>query len=86
MAILSAPLMKRSSTAFLQIVIVLIGIGALALVLWEPHIEGRNAHATVFEIYFKDRAIVKSCGWKLSGGGFLGFDSVDEQGSLNHVG
>ena len=54
MANLKAPLMKRSSTAFLQIVIVLIGIGALALMLWEPHIEGRNAHATVFNIYFKD--------------------------------
>ena len=46
--------MKRSSTIFLQIVIVLIGIGALALMLWEPHLEGRNAHATPFEIYFKD--------------------------------
>jgi len=46
--------MKRSSTIFLQIVIVLIGIGALALMLWEPHIEGRNAHATPFAIYFKD--------------------------------
>jgi hypothetical protein len=46
--------MKRSSTIFLQIVTVLIGIGALALMLWEPHIEGRNAHATLFEIYFKD--------------------------------
>src|SRR5579862_7599546 len=46
--------MKRSSTIFLQIVIVLIGIGALSLMLWEPHIEGRNAHATLFEIYFKD--------------------------------
>jgi len=46
--------MKRSSTIFLQVVIVLIGIGALALMLWEPHIEGRNAHATLFEIYFKD--------------------------------
>ena len=46
--------MKRSSTAFLQIVIVLIGIGALALLLWEPQIEGVNAHATNFEIYFKD--------------------------------
>jgi hypothetical protein len=22
--------------------------------LWEPHIEGRNAHAATFEIYFKD--------------------------------
>src|SRR5215831_5950964 len=41
-------------TIFLQAVIVLIGIGALALMLWEPHIEGRNAHATLFEIYFKD--------------------------------
>ena len=46
--------MKRSSTIFLQVVIVLIGIGALALMLWEPHIEGRNAHATLFQIYFKD--------------------------------
>ena len=41
-------------TIFLQAVIVLIGIGALALMLWEPHLEGRNAHATLFEIYFKD--------------------------------
>ena len=46
--------MKRSATIFLQVVIVLIGIGTLALLLWEPHIEGRNAHATLFEIYFKD--------------------------------
>lgn len=46
--------MKRSSTIFLQTVIVLIGVGALAVMLWEPHIEGRNAHATLFEIYFKD--------------------------------
>jgi hypothetical protein len=33
---------------------VLIGIGALAILLWEPQIEGVNAHATQFEIYFKD--------------------------------
>lgn len=46
--------MKRSSTVFLQVVIVLIGTGVLAFLLWEPHVEGRNAHATVFEIYFKD--------------------------------
>jgi Protein of unknown function (DUF2975) len=46
--------MKRSSTIFLQVVVALIGIGALALILWEPHVEGRNAHATFFEIYFKD--------------------------------
>ena len=54
MANVKTPPMKRSSTAFLQTVIVLIGIGALALMLWEPHLEGRNAHATPFEIYFKD--------------------------------
>lgn len=46
--------MKRGSTVFLQVVVVLIGIGAVAILLWEPHVEGRNAHATPFEIYFKD--------------------------------
>ena len=46
--------MNRTSTIFLQVVIVLFGIGALALMLWEPHIEGRNVHSTLFEIYFKD--------------------------------
>ena len=51
---LKAPFMKRVSTVFLQVVIVLIGIGALALMLWEPHVEGRNAHATLFQIYFND--------------------------------
>ena len=46
--------MNRGAIMFLKAVLVLIGIGALALLLWEPHIEGRNAHATLFEIYFKD--------------------------------
>lgn len=46
--------MKRGSTIFLQVVIVLIGIGVLAFLLWEPHVEGRNANATLFEIYFRD--------------------------------
>ncbi|MDD5041735.1 MAG: DUF2975 domain-containing protein [Candidatus Peribacteraceae bacterium] len=48
------PFTKRSSTIFLQIVIILIGIGVLAVMLWEPHLESRNVHATLFEIYFKD--------------------------------
>jgi hypothetical protein len=39
---------------FLQIVIVLIGIGAIAFLLGEPHLEGRNKDATLFEVYFKD--------------------------------
>jgi hypothetical protein len=51
---LKTPSMKQSSSVFLQIVIVLFGLGALALLLWEPHLEGRNKHATVFEVYFKD--------------------------------
>ena len=46
--------MKRSSIIVLQVVVCLIGIGALAFLLWEPHIEGRNAHATLFQIYFND--------------------------------
>ena len=49
---------KRSSTIFLQIVVVLLGIGALALLLWEPTIEGRNVHATLFQIYFNDPFLV----------------------------
>jgi len=46
--------MKRSSIIFLQIVIVLLGVAALALLLWEPQVEGVNKNATNFEIYFQD--------------------------------
>jgi hypothetical protein len=46
--------MKRGATIFLQAVIALIGLGVLALLLWEPQVEGRNVNATQFEIYFKD--------------------------------
>src|SRR5712664_1598231 len=46
--------MKRGSILFLRAVLVLVGVGAAALLLWEPQTEGRNAHATTFEIYFKD--------------------------------
>src|SRR5438876_590699 len=46
--------MKRGSTIFLQIIIVLIGVGALALLLWNRNFEGGNAHATLFQIYFND--------------------------------
>src|SRR5215813_4602264 len=43
--------MKRGSTIFLQVVIVLFGTGILTFLLWEPHIEGVNAHATFFAVY-----------------------------------
>ena len=46
--------MKKSSAVFLQTVVVLLGIAVFVFLLWEPHVEGRNAHATLFEIYFKD--------------------------------
>jgi hypothetical protein len=46
--------MKNTSALLLQAAIVLLGVVVLSLLLWEPHLEGRNAHATVFEIYFHD--------------------------------
>jgi len=45
---------NRVPIYFLKAIFFLIGMGALAVLLWEPHIEGRNANATPFEIYFKD--------------------------------
>src|SRR5262245_7955672 len=50
--------MKRISTIFLQVVIVLVGAGVLTFLLWEPQVEGRNVNATQFEIYFQDPALV----------------------------
>jgi disulfide bond formation protein DsbB len=46
--------MNFGATLFLRAVLVLIGVGVLTFLLVEPHLEGRNAHATPFEIYFKD--------------------------------
>ncbi|MGH9394776.1 MAG: DUF2975 domain-containing protein [Terriglobales bacterium] len=46
--------MKRASTLFLQVMVVLMGLGVLAAMLWEPLTEGRNAHATLVQVYFKD--------------------------------
>ncbi len=46
--------MKSGATIFLRAVLVLIGIAALAMLLVQPHFEGRNANATAFEVYFED--------------------------------
>jgi hypothetical protein len=46
--------MKRGLILFLQGLTVFIGIWVLALILWEPHLEGRNVNATLFQIYFND--------------------------------
>ena len=44
--------MKRISIVFLQGVIVLIGIVALAILIWFPLIEGRATNLDLFSIYF----------------------------------
>jgi hypothetical protein len=46
--------MKRGSILFLRTVILLVGVGVLAGLLWEPHVEGRNVNADQFTIYFRD--------------------------------
>lgn len=48
------PGLNRRFAQFLQVVVVVLGLGTLGLLLWEPHLEGRNVHATTFEIYFRD--------------------------------
>lgn len=44
----------KSLAIFFQVLTVVVGIAVLVFMLWEPHLEGRNANATLFEIYFKD--------------------------------
>ena len=46
--------MNRISARFLQVAVLLFGLAALDFLLVEPHFEGRNAHATVFQVYFND--------------------------------
>ena len=47
--------MKRISTILLQVIVALIGIVVFAALLWEPTLEGVNAHATTLsQIYFDD--------------------------------
>lgn len=51
---MKAPSLNPRVALFCQGAIVCAGLAALALLLVEPHFEGRNAHATAFEVYFKD--------------------------------
>lgn len=43
--------MKSLATLFLQLVLILIGLGAAAALLIEPRLEGVNAHASNLQIY-----------------------------------
>jgi hypothetical protein len=46
--------MRKSSAIFFQAVIALIGLGVLVLLLWEPHLEGRNVNKQFLDVYFDD--------------------------------
>lgn len=46
--------MNKTKVLFLRSLVVLFGLCVLLWMLWEPHLEGRNANATVFQIYFGD--------------------------------
>jgi len=46
--------MPRTAATLLQAATVLVGVAVLVFLLWEPNLEGRNAHATLFEVYFND--------------------------------
>lgn len=46
--------MKKPSTLFLKLLIIIIGIGAVAAMLFLPTIEGRNADATLTQVYLND--------------------------------
>lgn len=54
--------MKRGSTIFLQIVILLFGAGVIAFLLWEPHTEladkvGYLGH----NLYYRTQTISRNC-------------------------
>lgn len=46
--------MTRILAAGLQALVVVVALAALAFMLWEPHLEGRNVGASLFAIYFND--------------------------------
>lgn len=46
--------MKKGSTLFLKIVLYIMAIGALAIMLWFPQIEGRNKNSDPISLYFND--------------------------------
>lgn len=46
--------MKSALIVGLQVTVMLFGLVVLVFLICEPQVEGRNAHATQFEIYFHD--------------------------------
>ncbi|HWA90713.1 MAG TPA: DUF2975 domain-containing protein [Rhizomicrobium sp.] len=62
--------MTRSSAIALQTAIALFGIAVFVFLLWEPNVEGRNAHATLFQVYFDDAFL--ACAYAASVPFFVG--------------
>ncbi len=50
--------MKKLCAFILQIITIIFGVVVFIFLLWEPNIEGRNAHATLYQIYFHDPFLV----------------------------
>src|SRR4051812_13444589 len=48
------PPMTSGSHLFLRAVLLLVGVGGLAGLLWEPQVEGRNVHTDLATIYIRD--------------------------------
>ena len=46
--------MNRSLARILQVGVLLVGIAVLVFLLVEPNLEGRNAHSTLWQVYFND--------------------------------
>ena len=46
--------MRKAALTYLQAAIVVLGVVALGFLLGEPHLEGRNAGATLAEVYLGD--------------------------------
>jgi hypothetical protein len=50
--------MNKLIRRFFQTIVILIGLITWAFLLFEPHFEGRNVGATLFQIYFNDPILV----------------------------
>lgn len=55
---MKASFIRNLPTIFLRALIILLGIGVLVFMLWEPHLEGRNVNSTLFQIYFNDPFLI----------------------------
>jgi hypothetical protein len=50
--------MNRAFVLSVKALIVFLGIAALAFLILEPNLEGRNANSTLFQVYFNDPFLV----------------------------